>query len=368
MNISSQILKYRKNFCLTQEQLAAELGVTPQSVSNWERGGAPDISMLVPIANFFGITVDELMGNVTTNIQEQKRAFFRELQSIEDHEKRLSRIMEEYRKCPNDCVIIHRLITELLYDRPENRILIEELCRKVLAESSDPDLRESVLCTMCRIVPKEERGKWLHRLPRKTNLRQQNVQAMCRMIDGDFSGAADYYDLLRVIQTDEMLMSPIPDAVGPERKGKIQRKNLAVLDTLRENGILPDAWLGAYAYKSLVLSACLFSSEKTEEAWQTFDAAVEYYVQWFRLPEDTLLYTGCGSVCLTKDRNIAVLPDGSREYIGVCSYRYADNPARLLQILNDRQAWAWLNPARDDRRFADAAEWIQSLIKSQTNV
>ena len=59
MQLSSQIHKYRKAAHLTQEQLASELGVTPQSVSNWERGGAPDIAMLPVIANYFKISIDE---------------------------------------------------------------------------------------------------------------------------------------------------------------------------------------------------------------------------------------------------------------------------------------------------------------------
>ena len=370
MQLSSQIHKYRKAAHLTQEQLAAELGVTPQSVSNWERGGAPDISMLAPIANYFGISIDELMGNNQNHVQEQKRAFWRELQKTDDHEKRLNRIMEEYRKYPNDCYIIHRLITELLVhdDRLDNRIFIEELCRKVLSESPDPDLRESVLYTMCRISPKDEREKWLSRLPRKMKLRQQNVRAMCRILDHDYTGAADSLDLLRVIQIDEILMSPIPDQIGPERKGEVQRKNLAVLDTLRENGVLPNAWLGAYAYKALVLSACFFESGLSAEGWEKFASAAELYADWFRLPDDELLETGCGNIRLTKDRNLAVLPDGSREYIGYCTYRYADTPSQLLRILNDRTAWAWMNSARRDRRFTDIVEWVQSLVQSSSDM
>ena len=73
--LSQNILKLRKSANLTQEQLAAELGVTPQSVSNWERGGAPDISLLPVLANFFSVTIDELMGNDEIGRQEPCLAF-----------------------------------------------------------------------------------------------------------------------------------------------------------------------------------------------------------------------------------------------------------------------------------------------------
>lgn len=61
--IGKNLKKQRKLRELTQEQLAQILGVSFQSVSKWERNeGYPDIEMLPMIANYFGITIDELMG------------------------------------------------------------------------------------------------------------------------------------------------------------------------------------------------------------------------------------------------------------------------------------------------------------------
>ena len=51
----------RKRLGLTQEQLAAELGVTPQAVSNWERGiRTPSDYMKVKIAQYYGVTVESI--------------------------------------------------------------------------------------------------------------------------------------------------------------------------------------------------------------------------------------------------------------------------------------------------------------------
>jgi len=56
--------KYRKLAGMTQEEVANFLFVTPQAVSKWETGyGTPDISLLVPISEIFGISTDELLGN-----------------------------------------------------------------------------------------------------------------------------------------------------------------------------------------------------------------------------------------------------------------------------------------------------------------
>ena len=57
--LGENIKKLRREKELTQETLAEFLGVTFQSVSNWERGESyPDITMLPEIAGFFKVSVD----------------------------------------------------------------------------------------------------------------------------------------------------------------------------------------------------------------------------------------------------------------------------------------------------------------------
>lgn len=59
--IGSNIRKLRVSKGDTQEQLAKELQISFQSVSKWENGAAsPDISFLPLIAEYFGVTIDEL--------------------------------------------------------------------------------------------------------------------------------------------------------------------------------------------------------------------------------------------------------------------------------------------------------------------
>ena len=63
MNIGTMIFTLRKEKNITQEHLAAELGVTAAAVSKWEKGYTlPDILMLCALADFFEVTTDELLG------------------------------------------------------------------------------------------------------------------------------------------------------------------------------------------------------------------------------------------------------------------------------------------------------------------
>ena len=63
LNLGMKIRELRRRDGRTQEALADALGVTSQAVSRWEAGGSyPDMQMIPAIANYFGITIDELFG------------------------------------------------------------------------------------------------------------------------------------------------------------------------------------------------------------------------------------------------------------------------------------------------------------------
>mgnify|MGYP003549393428 CR=1 FL=1 len=56
--LPENLKKYRVLKDLTQEDVAEYLGITPQSVSKWERGESyPDITFLPALANIFETSV-----------------------------------------------------------------------------------------------------------------------------------------------------------------------------------------------------------------------------------------------------------------------------------------------------------------------
>ena len=68
IRINEQIAFLRREKGITQETLAKYLNVTNQTVSKWESGQCyPDIQLLPEIADFFGISVDELLGHTANN-------------------------------------------------------------------------------------------------------------------------------------------------------------------------------------------------------------------------------------------------------------------------------------------------------------
>ena len=63
LKIGTAIKELRIKNKVTQDQLACGLGVTPQAISRWEaENGYPDIELLPSIADFFSVTVDDILG------------------------------------------------------------------------------------------------------------------------------------------------------------------------------------------------------------------------------------------------------------------------------------------------------------------
>ena len=61
--IGENIAELRKKKGMTQEMLAAVIGVSAQSVSKWENGtNLPDIALLPTLADIFDVDIDRLFG------------------------------------------------------------------------------------------------------------------------------------------------------------------------------------------------------------------------------------------------------------------------------------------------------------------
>lgn len=60
--IAHNLVKYRKNAGLTQQEIADKLNYSDKAVSKWERGeGMPDIAVLKSLADIYGITVNDFL-------------------------------------------------------------------------------------------------------------------------------------------------------------------------------------------------------------------------------------------------------------------------------------------------------------------
>jgi len=101
--------KYRKLSGMTQEEIAKFLMVTPQAVSKWETGnGTPDISMLVPIAELFGISTDELLGRADTLTDTSLYEIYTAEVSLKDKYDKYTELLKSH---PNNEKILLNLLS-----------------------------------------------------------------------------------------------------------------------------------------------------------------------------------------------------------------------------------------------------------------
>ncbi len=117
ISIGDNIKIARKKKGFTQEELANQIGVTPQAVSRWESGsGMPDISLIVPIAQVLSVSTDRLFG----------------LEGEKQDSQQMRQIMDMYRNL------------ETKYTDP--RILALEKCN-YLEQELDRNLGNAVIAT-----------------------------------------------------------------------------------------------------------------------------------------------------------------------------------------------------------------------------
>lgn len=116
---SENIRSLRKARGVTQESFAKYLGVSFQAVSKWERNECyPDITLLPEIAEFFGVSVDELLGIDRA----KKEAALTELiynydNFTNDDDERHKTILDMIEKYPNDFRVQLRYLADLMFNK-----------------------------------------------------------------------------------------------------------------------------------------------------------------------------------------------------------------------------------------------------------
>ena len=155
------IRRLRREKGLTQEQLAARLNVSFQTISKWERGeSCPDITMLPVLAGFFGVTTDELLGidraENERHIQEILDYFYDNFRDMGRWEEYRAALQEALRHNPGEFRLwgLHfGLLTSIYFDSAEslNARLPEILSvyDMILENCTVEAIRSDVRGTMC---------------------------------------------------------------------------------------------------------------------------------------------------------------------------------------------------------------------------
>ena len=157
MTIGEKIKHLRQTNNITQEKLAEYLNISSQSISKWENNNAlPDISLVVPIANFFGVSMDELFDrNADMQAAEIEEYDEKDLELANKGyvDKRLALWREAVQKYPRNFHCLNCLASSLFhtlfspgFDHEESEQNAKELiaiCERILQDCTDNDIRNS---------------------------------------------------------------------------------------------------------------------------------------------------------------------------------------------------------------------------------
>ncbi len=115
--IGENLKKLRHREAITQEQLAEVLGVTPQAVSRWENcTSLPDITLIPMLANYFGVSADELLGIDIERRQQQideALEYNNKLNREGRIDESIAYMREKVRLFPNSVELLYQLIVVL---------------------------------------------------------------------------------------------------------------------------------------------------------------------------------------------------------------------------------------------------------------
>ena len=152
MTIGANIKRLRNAKNITQEQLSVAMNVTCAAVSKWERGETyPDITLLQPLAYYFEVSLDELMGydqeKIQAKIDEVITLYRKNMNNDREYAREI--IVKAYHEYPNDYWIMHYYMWNTGGDMADNdpNVLLankEEflsICDKILAGCTEETLR-----------------------------------------------------------------------------------------------------------------------------------------------------------------------------------------------------------------------------------
>lgn len=184
LKIGEKIKELRKSQDITQEKLADYLNISYQAVSKWENGLAlPDITLLPKLANFFGVSTDELLDLKASENEAERKKYEEQYQELNRKGKVLEKIelcREVLSKYPRNYQWMLNLAYSLVsycstseqqkYSQ-EHKFKEEaiDLCERVLEDCTVDSIRHSAIQILCYNYPdigkKEQAVKLAESMP-----------------------------------------------------------------------------------------------------------------------------------------------------------------------------------------------------------
>lgn len=194
--IGQTLKKLRRSRDLTQEEVAAHLGISYQAISKWERNdGYPDITMLPALANYFQVSVDELIGmEEITSAQklDEINQKWQDNRVLGKHKENVELMRNALKIYPNNALLLIQLsasLERLDGTEEEKREFLKEsimIHEQILRYCDDSEVRGAALSNISdayyRYGDYEKAVEYANKLP---NLHKTRETALVRILKDD---------------------------------------------------------------------------------------------------------------------------------------------------------------------------------------
>ncbi|MCR5783092.1 MAG: helix-turn-helix domain-containing protein [Clostridia bacterium] len=245
--IGENIRRLRRERDLTQEEMASHLGISFQSVNKWERGdGYPDITMLPALANYFGISLDELLGTGELGRKKQYdkvNDLWKQNHKSGLHSQNVTLMRRSLKTWPNDAMLLVQLSTSLEKldgTEEEKREHLKEsaaLQEQILRYGADSEVRSATMFNICFTYQKlGEHDKALEQAKKLPNLFKARENALICFLEGEEKRMVAEKGLLPLAWTAVHLLNALADTKNdPAYRDRAAR----ILEILAE-GVSPE--------------------------------------------------------------------------------------------------------------------------------
>ncbi len=369
LNFAENLKRLRKEKGVTQEKLSEILDVSAQSVSRWELNICyPDIEMLPSIANYFGVTVDELLSNDTCSKDKDYEIFIETIDKLSDKTTECIEFITEYcRKYPENDYFAYQLVDAIRRYSLGNSEKAEKympILQKNAQRLLETRFRNATIQIMAILCDEKELDKWLDMTPYNSQFSRRYCLVARAQARNDYEAY-----IQKGMQMFESFAAQLderfPDKLGARAKAEFQKSILKVIEAFGDGNDIPDGWKCFYAYKQLVLSACLFALNENDEAWKHFDSAIEKCKYIHSLNDEWLDIGGkmFSNIKVNKTWNYAIDETGEkRKLFAVVNFAFTD--MWHIHDLLTNPSWSWFNSVRETQKYKAALEWVKEAAKT----
>ena len=378
IQIGNIIKTLRKQHNMTQDELAEKLNVSSQAVSKWENGrNMPDITLLLDIADCFNVTVDELLKGIKQSTGNNLHVYVgsREFQSLSDDEK-LGYLWDYQRKHPGNTDVAALLGFVVKIPKEKKLPLMYYACDSILRHDDSQERRNHVMHCISNVYDDEEFMKYLKRLaPYNYNATQGEWFEERRWLVGDTQASRmqHYKNNALIISHFLFRHSRLTDI--PELDIEWNLEKIKIIESLGDDGIVPDAWLPYYVNAYLSLKSNYIESGEFDLAYDALDKVLDVFenrMSKFKVGDILSL----GKRSLFGDITMTVMPGYGGDMSAVftqkderfnfdrVSWMAISSPARVCSNLyNSMLEWVKSGKVSDDEEYRKYLERVNKLMK-----